>query len=246
MPDIVAVLRVRDEARWISEVLQALAWCRQVYLFDDNSTDNTVELAEAEGATVIRSPFNDFDEARDKAYLVKEVHKDWAFGTWILMVDGDEVLAEGSQQRIEAAIASRVAPAYRLRIIYLWNSRDQARVDGVYGRFSRPSLFQMNQYFNFKHTDPEGNLHCSSVPSFYLQRTAECTAILFHLGYMDKEDRLRKWEYYNKLDPHNVAEGYDPRYPERGSYPWIVQGDIEAVPAGAHLKHAGPLEVQKI
>jgi hypothetical protein len=63
---------------------------------------------------------------------------------------------------------------------------------------------------------------------------------------MLREDRIRKWEFYNSLDPTNRAEGYDPRFPERRSYPHIVQGDIRQVPASARLIHAGPLELQAL
>jgi len=63
---------------------------------------------------------------------------------------------------------------------------------------------------------------------------------------MDREDRIRKWKFYNSMDPRNRDEGFDPAHPERGSYPHIVQGDIPEVPAGIRLKHSGPLKLEKL
>ena len=69
---------------------------------------------------------------------------------------------------------------------------------------------------------------------------------LNHLGYRDRDDRLRKWEYYNRLDGKNPTEGYDPQYPERGAYPHMIQGDVPEVPADAFLMHAWPLKLEAI
>src|SRR5512137_766708 len=139
--DIVAALRVKNEARWIAEVLRALSWCKQTYLFDDHSTDETRDIAAACGAEVVASPFVGLDEARDKEWLSTLISGFHPAGTWVLMIDGDEVLERDGEAKIRANINSYpTAQAFSLRILYLWNSRDQVRTDGVYGRFSRPSL----------------------------------------------------------------------------------------------------------
>jgi glycosyltransferase involved in cell wall biosynthesis len=245
--DIIAALRVKNESRWIAEVLQAVSWCKKIYLMDDHSTDGTREIARESGAIVYESPFAGLDEARDKEWLLGQISKEQPVGTWVLLIDGDEVLAPDGQEKIRLAIESTPsAIAFSLRILYLWNSRDQIRVDGVYGKFARPSLFMLGRSLSFRRTEQAGHLHCSSVPAAYIGRCLPCPAALLHLGYMDSVDRIRKWKYYNLIDGHNRTEGYEQSHPERGAYPHIVQGDTPEVPGHLTLLHAGPLELRPL
>lgn len=245
--EIVAALRVKNEGRWIGEVLDALQWAKVVYLMDDHSTDDTKDIAKKRGVVVLDSPFDSFDEARDKEWLVEQVAKENANGAWVLMQDGDEVLETSGEGRIKEAIQRNPqALAFTIGIKFLWNSRTQYRIDGVYGRFRRPSLFILTKDWSFRRSGVNGNLHPSCVPAFNRRAIRPCSASLLHYGYMLKEDRIRKWKFYNGMDPVNTTEGYDPRHPERGSYPHIVQGDILEVPSGARLLHAGPLELRRL
>src|SRR5512146_3144075 len=95
------MLRVKNEARWIRRVIKALfPLCERVFVLDDHSTDGTPELCCTIGApvTVIPSPFDGFDETRDKNFLYDYVltHSP----EWILHVDGDEMLMAGDEQHI--------------------------------------------------------------------------------------------------------------------------------------------------
>jgi hypothetical protein len=130
--------------------------------------------------------------------------------------------------------------AFKLPIIYLWNSMTTRRVDGVYRHFARPSLFRlMNRAYQFQKTPWGGNFHCSSIPQELLHHAhhAMCNASLLHLGYMNKEDRLRKYKWYTTMDPNNPAED---------NYRHIVQGDVPEVPADMELLHAGPLQLEPL
>jgi glycosyltransferase involved in cell wall biosynthesis len=245
--EIVAALRVKNESRWLADVLRSVSWCDAIYLFDDHSTDGTPAIARECGAVVMASPFDDFNEARDKEYLITMVAAKHKIGTWVLMIDGDEVLEPQGEGLIRSMIASNpIQLSFSLRILYLWNSRKKIRVDGVYGQFKRPSLFRLVGRYSFKKSGINGNIHCSCVPVANFVSHARCPAALLHLGYMEKVDRIRKWEWYNALDPVNMREGYDPAHPERGSYPHMIQGDIPQVPANIVLKHSGPLELRDL
>ena len=245
--EIVAALRVKNESKWIGEVLDSIKWCKTIYLFDDHSIDDTREIAKEHGAIVLESPFEGFDEARDKEWLINQVASNHSLLTWVLMIDGDEVLEAGAEVNIKRMIeGSPGALAFSFHILYLWNSRKFIRIDGIYGNYARPRLFKLMGKYSFKRSGINGNLHCYCIPMACRIGLRSSKVSLLHLGYMNKEDRIRKWKFYNQLDPVNRAEGYDPQYPERGSYPHIVQGDIPEVPADIKLKHAGPLELKTI
>lgn len=230
-------------------------------MLDDHSTDDTPAIcSQFPNVTIFLSPFDTLDESRDKNWLYDKILEQpdyqrspsgFHWPHWLLCIDGDEVLDKRDVSTLFSLMNDSPAEtmAFRLKIMYLWNSRHCRRVDGVYRNFARPSVFRVfNPSFRFQST-PWGNganFHCSSIPQELLYLAKETDVRLNHLGYMLKEDRIRKWEWYNLIDPENPTEGYDARYPERKNYPHIVQGDVPEVPADAKLMHAGPLQLEAV
>ena len=251
MPTIFGILRVKNEARWIDSVIRSiLPLCERVFVLDDHSADSTDEICARidERVTVCRSPFETADESRDKNFLltrvmnsVSDIHLrgDPCSPYWALAIDGDEELVANDRELIRLA-ATGPSHVVSLRILYLWDAQDQVRVDGVYGNFRRPSLFRvMNASFRFQ-TTPWGNgsnLHCASVPQELLHQSVNCAARLLHYGYMHREDRLRKYRWYNERDPDNDSED---------RYRHMVQGDLSEVPASARLRWAGPIKLEAL
>lgn len=251
MTEVYGMLRIKNEARWIEQVLSSIApVCEKIFVFDDHSEDETAEICEAfPGVILIRSRFEGLDESRDREFLLQRImmtldrrhlRGDEDSPYWALAVDGDEVLEQDGPEILKETLAnSSGVHAYKLPIRYLWDGYDQIRVDRLYGTFARPSLFRlMNEAFGFQRTPFNGNLHCASIPQELIHHAhVACPAQLWHLGYMHREDRLRKYEYYNSVDPGN--EGED-------CYRHMVIGDLPELPADSALKWAGPLELQSI
>lgn len=251
-PIIFGMLRIKNEARWIDEVIQSiLPLCEHVFVLDDHSTDGTAELVEwidPKRVTVFRSTFEGLDESRDKNFLLDKIAEhvppEHLVGApdapyWVLAIDGDEVLAPGAQKIVAEFCETSTAHVAKLPILYLWDRRNQVRVDGVYNNFVRPSLFRLNKKFSFKTTvcgDNSANLHCSSTPQELLEAAVRCEASLLHLGYMDRADRIRKYEWYNKIDPN------DEKWED--CYRHIVIGDV--FPADSKFRYAGPLQLKRL
>lgn len=258
---IFGMLRVKNEGRWLGRVLDAIKpACDKIWVFDDHSTDDTMKICRERRVHYIGSHFSGLDESRDKDYLLSRLfsaipdsEKHWIRGNpespyWALAIDGDEELVRGDAEIIKYQILVPNVHAYHLRIPFLWNDTNHIRIDRVYKRFEqlgRPSLFRlMNAKFRFLKT-PFGrsadgkpvNFHCSSIPQELLHHAQPCAARLLHWGYLHKEDRIRKWQWYNTIDPNNSAED---------RYRHIVQGDVPEVPIDAVLKHAGPLQLAEI
>lgn len=81
---ISAVVLTRNEEKNIGECLDRLSWCDEVIVVDDNSTDNTAQIARKKGAKVIsHSLNNDFSATRNFGLAQ-------ATGEWILFIDADE------------------------------------------------------------------------------------------------------------------------------------------------------------
>jgi glycosyltransferase involved in cell wall biosynthesis len=235
--NIFGLLRVKNEARWIERVVRSIQpVCTQVLVFDDHSSDGTPELCEALGCKVYRSTFDSIHEARDKDFLLAQVWNEGAqLGDYCFMVDGDEALHPQDVMSLKSAMGEGVICG-SVHIVYLWDSENQIRVDRWYKEFRRPSLFQLCMTnLSFKRTDFGGNFHCSSAPSQLLGIIRKLPVRLLHFGYMHRADRIRKYEWYNSVDPNNELED---------RYRHMVIGDV--FPASSSFRWAGPLEVRPL
>jgi glycosyltransferase involved in cell wall biosynthesis len=229
---MIGMLRVKNEARWIERVLSAmLPICERIFVLDDHSDDGTpFRCSSIPGVTVYDSPFSGLDEARDKNYLLDKIRG--SGDEWILAVDGDEILAPGSAAEMLRASQALGVRALSPRVRYLWDREDQVRVDGVYGRFRRPSAF-LPGGARFQATLAGGNFHCGNVPLALQPHAIPVAADLLHLGYLHQADRLRKFEWYNRHDQVN---------PNEDGYRHMVIGDV--FPAESAFRHGGPLRLE--
>lgn len=247
VPVIFGMMRIKDEARWIENVLESLLKVAdQVLIMDDHSTDDTVAICRSFGprVDVIESPFEGLEETRDKNWLLGKLAEVAKPNDPVVCIDGDEEIAAGSHEEIrQLAAMKNGADAYRFQILYLWDDPQHIRVDGIYGRFTRSSFFRYRPGAKFV-SRTAGGFHCGNVPEPIALGVSGVK--ILHYGYMHKEDRIRKWKFYSGIDPTNRAEGYDPKHPERLSYCHVVQGDVPEVPASAVLMHGGPLRLQPI
>jgi glycosyltransferase involved in cell wall biosynthesis len=234
---IFGLLRIKNEARWIARVVQSIQpVCGRILILDDHSTDGTPEICEALGCQVFRSPFEDIHEARDKDYLLERAWESGAaIGDCCLMIDGDEALHPDDVPALFAA-ASSGAVCCSVHIMYLWDREDQVRVDHLYREFRRPSLFRLTERnLSFLRTEHGGNLHCSSAPAQLLSQITPIPVRLLHFGYLHREDRVRKFHWYNSIDPHKELED---------QYRHMVVGDL--FPADASFRFAGPLQLEAL
>jgi glycosyltransferase involved in cell wall biosynthesis len=95
------VIITKNEAINIERCLAALAWCDDVLVVDDFSTDETARLAEAHGARVVPHAFESFAGQRN-----------WALDSgnlkhvWVLFLDADEVVTEAFRDALAQAVAT--------------------------------------------------------------------------------------------------------------------------------------------
>lgn len=103
------VIPAFNEARLIEQCLQSIAvsiaanhksgFASEIIVVDNNSTDNTAELARQAGARVVFEPINQIGRARNTG----AAH---AVGDWLLFLDADSLLSPGLLTDIVGAIES--------------------------------------------------------------------------------------------------------------------------------------------
>jgi Glycosyl transferase family 2 len=260
---VACMMRVKNEARWIARTIESVkALCgSDIYVMEDGSTDDTAAIAERAGAVVLPSPFasEGFSERRDKNWLLEQVVSKCK-PDWIFMPDGDEELEPGGCEKLRRVLESNPpVDVFGLRFLYFWNGLDQVRLDGQYGTLLRRSLFRpvpgltFESYYQGKgENDNHVGLHVSNAPGvgFHGLRDAPLQVFLYHYGYVFKEDRIRKFQWIIELDPHNEKEDCY-RHTIQGDGPVeVFDGRVFDIPAdwrkGFELKHAGPLDIQKL
>lgn len=249
-PKIVGAMRVKNEGRWIRRCIESLfPLCSAVYVMDDGSTDKTHDEAGWAGSEqedrqmvqVFYSPFINLplDEARDKNYLLERIISEQS-PDYILWIDGDEELEPKGGEKILKALAERPeVDSWHLRFYYLWNDEKNYRFDGCYAHARRPSLFRARKGLNFaSYYQGRGvneSFHVSNAPIQYASTTETLDAFLIHWGYIFREDRIAKYEWYNQRDPHNKIED---------EYRHMVIGDV--FPPNSVFAHAGPLALMPL
>ncbi len=233
---VIGIMRVKNEARWIDRCISSiLPVCDRVIVLDDHSTDSTPDICSTlhEKVQLIPSTFTGLNEVRDKNFLLELAIAEKA--DWIVSIDGDEMLANGAEQQLLCEIQKSEVPCLSLRVLYLWDSEDRVRVDGVYGDFHRESVFRPDKRHRFLGTSAGGNFHCGNVPAGIRGKRKIVDAPLLHFGYMHREDRLRKFYWYNEQDPGNMIED---------CYKHLVIGDL--FPAESKFNYGGPLRVESL
>lgn len=240
---VAGMIRAKNEARWIHRAIQSLKpLCDAgIFVLDDESDDETAAIALEQGATVWSDPFpgQPLDEPRDKNWMLARV-RERAHPDWIMCIDGDEELEPTGAHKIRSVLQSNpTMDCFALRFLFLWDSPNQIRVDRWYSTNVRQSLFRPiegAEYKSYYHGDPvHQGLHTSNAPHDLAMGALQVA--LLHYGYMFREDRIRKYEYYNRIDPGNKIED---------EYRHMVQGDVPEVPKDAVLKYAGPLELRRL
>jgi glycosyltransferase involved in cell wall biosynthesis len=238
---IVGMMRIKNEARWIERVLRSmLPMCERIFILDDHSTDDTVAICESfPEVTLFRSEFEGLEETRDKNFLIEKVEQEVPEGSWIICIDGDEEIAPGGQDRIREIIDNPATyqTSFRFHVKYLWDREDQWRTDGIYAEFHRPSMFRLTRGQRYQ-SAAGGGFHCGNVPDSGGPGGSPRTAVkLLHYGYLYREDRLRKFEWYNAADKQPVPELED-------SYRHMVIGDM--FPPETKTRWGGPLELRSL
>ena len=212
------MMRVKNEERWIERALKPLIEvCDTVLVFDDHSTDRTAEIVnDTKECIYCPSPYTDLDEARDKTYMLDIVESflpDFPKGIgppslhWVICVDGDEeIVAEDLKKFTQEPPQGMGTVSYSFQILTLYDAPDQIRVDPPYDNILRPSMFRlikpgMKFLSNGNHG---GGFHCSNVPAdigYGVTTHSPSPVRVKHYGYMNREDRERKYKWYMKHDP---------------------------------------------
>ena len=93
MNPVSVVVITKNEGARLAECLQSVSWADEIVVLDDESTDNTVEVAKSFGAKVHRRKMDIEGKHRNYAYSL-------ARNEWVLSLDADERVTPELRQEI--------------------------------------------------------------------------------------------------------------------------------------------------
>ena len=104
-PTITALILTRNEAKRLPDCLENLNWADQIIVIDDQSEDETVEIAKKNGAVVYERKLDNF--AAQRNFGLKKVKTDWVF-----LIDADEETTPELKKEIKEAIGKKEYDGY--------------------------------------------------------------------------------------------------------------------------------------
>ncbi|MBC7860408.1 MAG: glycosyltransferase family 2 protein [Burkholderiaceae bacterium] len=178
------VIITKNEAADIQACLASVAFADQWIVVDSGSTDDTVAIARAFGATVIETPdWPGFGPQKNRAL-------DAADGDWVLSLDADERITPQLQSEIEAVLAAPAHAAYEL-----------PRLSSFCGYVVRHSGWYPDYITRLFRRDA-GRFSADLVHERVIidgGSTGRLRAPMRHFSYRDDGEYLRKLNQYSEL-----------------------------------------------
>lgn len=214
------LLCVRNEAdRYLSDCLQWHApILDDIFVYDDQSTDDSAALAESYGAKVEIRPddvpsFTENEgQFRQAAWDAFELNMFPEREDWVLAFDADEFFVSGRDERDMLLALAYTAQfddtnAVTMHFNEVFGETDDhqplIRTDGFWGETDHPRFFRYQWRGRYANRRMGGG----SVPS-YVQPSVTCTASFLHYGYAKPEDRIKKHDFYTSIP----CNGHNPQH----------------------------------
>ena len=192
--ELTAVILTFNEASHITACIESLSWADRVLVFDSYSQDDTAVLAQAAGAEVQQSKFENYAQQRNAA--LDSLQTDWVF-----FVDADERGTPELGAEIRQVMADRPERGWYV-----------PRHNYIFGQLTRGAgWFPDHQLRLFKHgcVRYERPVHEIAVVDGeigYLQQ------VLIHYNYQDVDHFRAKQRSYTSYDARILYdEGVKPK-----------------------------------
>ncbi|MBI5044746.1 MAG: glycosyltransferase family 2 protein [Candidatus Levybacteria bacterium] len=101
---ISAIVLVKNQSHQLEKCLNSLLWCDEIIVIDDNSVDDSIEVAKVQGARIFTRSLNNNFSSQRQFGLSK------AKNEWVLYVDADEIVTPELANEIYQQITQFLSP----------------------------------------------------------------------------------------------------------------------------------------
>ncbi len=146
MNGISVLILTKNEQQDLPGCLDSVAWSDDIHVYDSVSSDRTVEIAQAFGATVTQRPFDNWAS-----------HQNWGLANlpfkhpWVFYIDADERMTPELVDAVRAAVAApgdKVAFRLQRRDFFLDTWLKHVQTSPFYMRLFRPEKMRYERLVN--------------------------------------------------------------------------------------------------
>lgn len=213
-PEIIAVLCVYNEELNIDSCLAHLEkYVDKIVVLDDCSTDNTVSIVKKHKkvSTIIENKNKtSWKERQNRELVIKTAFNvaENKSNAWAFCVDADERFEKRFLKDLKKITALITTPIAVIHMRELWGDIYHYRMDGIWSTKRKDLLFKLSDKMTFSYK----NEH--HIPWHYSEIDGQETVLdynFYHLKMIRPEDRKKRADLYNTLDPKKKMQsiGYD-------------------------------------
>ena len=179
----------KNEAENLKLSLPKLAWCKDIVLIDDCSTDETIVVAQSFNALVHERKFDGF--GAQKQFAVTKTKN-----IWVLNIDADEVLSNELINEINALKIDDNIVGYEIPIRHVFL--------GKIFKYGKESKFYHLRLFNKE----KGNFNSAKVHEKVMVNgnIKKLDNVILHYSYKDLNHYFDKFNRYTSIGAQKLKE----------------------------------------
>lgn len=204
---LIALIPTYNESERIIDCLRSVEkHCDGIILLDDDSTDDTYRKVQSEKLLIkAKKQRKEFNDKQNRNILLDIVS--FFKAEWIIFIDADERFDDRFTNLREVMEKPKI-DTVGIWIANLWNSADTYRVDiEDMNPYSKNGLwFRWRMFRNKGRMQILTNrtLHFSTVPYMKEGKNWISKSLLVHLGYLDYNKRINKYNFYKVEDRDKI------------------------------------------
>ena len=206
MPKLTMMLLMKNEERhFLREMLDSASkYCDNFVILDDNSTDNSFEIAKSyKNVEIIKKTIGESfiqNESRPRYELFNLTMQ--TNPEYIIALDADEILDQNGERNIRELIRSNATyDWFSFEFNHFWWDTKHVRMDGYWNPPKGPRMFRYDKNVNYNWRNTI--LHCGSIPQEVLQKQGTYSGFrIKHYGYAKSPAEIKaKQDFYLEKDP---------------------------------------------
>lgn len=178
-----------NEEKNIVRCLDSLQWADEILLVDSYSTDNTLAIAEAKGARIVKTDWLGF--GKTKGFAVDQTKNDW-----VLSIDADEEVSQELAEKIKLVLDAPKFNSYviKRKSFYLGKMINYCGWNSDY-----PLRLFNKQFGNFNTKE----VHESVIIDGHRGKINE---YILHYTYPTIESHIAKMNRYSEISANDLLE----------------------------------------
>ena len=234
-----------------------------VLIYDDASTDDTVNLLKQSGVEVMENEISIFkNELLIREKILAEAKFRYPTTAWFMILDLDEVLTCSREELITIIeiAENQNCTGVSFKLVNLWKSEVYFRTDEYFDKVAKTHLWknQRDMYFSGE-SGLHRELHPISIQSIYAQDSIR----ILHLGFSTREKIVQKFVTYKNFgqESRSLWRLIDERYLEtqplssiasslgQNANEWMIQANFDqpiATSIAHYLSQVHELDAMKV